>query len=158
MLQSGAHRLGLGLIMVGASMLGGCCCRSPIPASDKIESLAVVGFYSAPKTVLGSRRLPAETTLFEPVEVWVYLCFYNRQTKPVVGKEVSLSIVDGFGKLVPGPQVSSNVVTINEIGLNDVKLLFDPKGHAGVFRIRADYDDKQARAIGYSPPITVLSR
>lgn len=143
------------LASTAISSMSACCCRC-LPVSDKLESYAVVGFSDAPKTVVRSHRVPAETQPFEPVEVWVYLCFYNQQHQPIVGREVRLTVVDAHGDPANELELRPAIVTSNDKGLNDAKVVFDPKGKVGVFRVRAEYDDKRARAIGYSPPITVL--
>lgn len=158
MARSIAMRAGaLAWTMVIAGVAGGCCSRGPLPTSDKIESFAVIGFFEAPRTVVRRTRVSAETGPFTPIEVWVYLSVHDDQARPLAGREVMLSVVDGFGKPADGPALSATAVKTNERGLNEVKLVLDPRGHAGVFRVRADYDDKMARAIGYSPPLIVLT-
>ena len=151
-----------GIALMLVFVLGNkCCCewknRGFVPG--RLEAHVVIGIGELPK----DECIPAKEKLNMLVErpmnadakVWVRAVFFDELNRPIEGRVIDLEIVDATGATSAQTQqisVMPNSVRTNARGFNESEIKVNSPTF-GIFRIKANYDDKNGRASSYSAPI-----
>lgn len=122
---------------------------------DKLEAVAIIGFGTHSKCVVPNKESSLLINDGGSSPVWIRVVFSDKLKKPVVNRSVKLLVVNAFGEVVDGLEVTPTEITTKDDGFQDKPILLTGNT-SGVYRLRADYSDKLATTSSYSPPIIVL--
>lgn len=145
------------VVLLSALVLFSCCSLAKwrygqVP--DKLETVAIMGFGDHSKCVIPNRERALRLSAKEEQAFWVRLVFADRLGKPVAGKSVKLSVVNAFGEVTEGLTVVPTTVISKDDGFERESITLKAD-NIGVYRIKAEYADKNSQAVSYSPAIIV---
>lgn len=101
-----------------------------------------------------------EIKKFEKLPIWthsVYVNLYSLNNRFVAqdSLQIGLEVVNEFGDVVEGGDLSASAVLTDLTGFNTEPIYF-VSTVSGVFRVKATYNDNNTSGVSYSPPIIVM--
>jgi hypothetical protein len=142
--------------------VAGCCgykARMRTPSLDYFERYVIVDVGTPPKCPLPKRRteMGREVPVGRPTAVWVRSVAATDVRRPVTSGPVRLTLVTSFGDVSTDGEIVPAEVQIGPNGFATTRISVTIRSALQHFRIRAEFTDKSAIGVTYSPFLIPMS-